>query len=111
MTHGLSADPYSLCSAKFFHAAEASLFSAMKYVVSYAIGRAEINEFTDVILDTRLFEHGQHQKAAHRRRDSEPIRAGYPVNIVGSLSSPRARHVFRDNRGLARDVFPNEVCQ
>jgi hypothetical protein len=76
--------------------------------MGHAIRRAEIDELVEVILDTGLFQDGQHHKTANRRADGESIWTGYLVNIISCFSSPSTRHVFCDDCGLPRDMFPKE---
>src|SRR5688500_1371876 len=105
MSDLLSADPHARGGAQFFLAAQAGFLARQKHIMKDTDGRAQISQFVDVVLHTAGIEDRVGHQGRRHAADGQAIRLDDAVDVIRRLSAAASRHILRNDRRVARNIF------
>jgi hypothetical protein len=76
-----------------------------KDVIELVLGRAQVNQFVDIVLHAGFAEHGVRDDAARDPVESKAVGASSAVEMIGRFSSAGTRHVLKRDCRVSWDVL------
>src|SRR5688572_4952216 len=105
MSHWPGRDPHPRRAAQLFQIVESRILARKENKVKHALGRAEIDQLVEIVLDAGFAQDCVRYHAAGNACDGEPVRPSGAVHVIGRLSASGARHVLRHDGWVSRNVL------
>src|SRR5688572_11622480 len=105
MAHRLTTDSYPGSGTEIIQRPQIGVSSREKHVVVRGFGGAEESKFIELVIYPRFTQDCCQDEAARWKPDGQSVWASGSIDVICRFSATAARHIFRYDIRLSRNMF------